>query len=82
MITDAESGKPLSFAVLRVFSSSVEQEIRHVVADHLGRYYCLVSPGSYYVTIEEKNRDGSYSKVFQSEEIKAEKGIIRRVFKV
>ena len=58
-------------------------EIVSKVADRYGRYYCLVPPGQYYVKIEKKNRDGSYSLVYTSKVIDvSKKGIIKEKFKV
>jgi hypothetical protein len=78
-ITDA----PLSFAVLKVIMPDSNQEIGRKVADQYGRYYCLVPKGRYYVTIERKNDDGTYSWVFTSQIIDAsKKGMIKNTFRV
>lgn len=82
-ITDRKTGVPLSFAVLRIISPSTNTEISHKVSDAYGRYYCLVPKGKYYVKIEQKSNDGSYSGVYQSSLIDASRnGIIKEKFKV
>ena len=84
-IIDRKTGDPLSFAVLRVFTARSSNEIKHVVADHLGRYYCLVPAEqneNYYVTIDRRNPDGSYTSVYVSGYISAQKGIIDNTFKI
>ena len=82
-ITEKASGNPLSFAILRIMSPSGDREISHKVADQYGRYYCLVPKGQYYVKIEKKNDDGSYSLAYTSQVIDAsKKGIIKEKFKI
>lgn len=79
-IIDAGTGAPLSFAIVRVFFKDHDKELFHRVADEYGRYYCLLPKERYYITIEKKNDDGSYTLVFTSEIINAKKGIINRDF--
>ncbi|MCX6712084.1 MAG: carboxypeptidase-like regulatory domain-containing protein, partial [Candidatus Vogelbacteria bacterium] len=75
-IIDRSTGEPLPFAIIRVFLPDLNQQIKYVVADKLGRFYLLVRPGVYYYTVEEKQPDGSYLKVFQSNSINLPKGIL------
>jgi len=81
-LMDKNTGDPLSFAFVRVFSIATNVEISHKVADKMGRYFCLVPKGKYYVQIEKKNLDESYSVVYKSEPIEVENGILNRVFHV
>ncbi len=82
MITDSNTGFPLSFAVVRVFPKGSEKELFHRIADKYGHYYCLLSKGEYYVTIERKNDDQSYTLVYTSDVINAKNGIIDTNFLV
>lgn len=78
-----ETGETLAFAILRVFASGVDTKITEKVTDKFGRYYCLVpDTGEYYVTIDKKNPDESYTQVFKSGPIRAVKGIIDTGFEV
>ncbi len=82
-VTDALTGQPLSFAVIRIFLADGNVEIGHKVADQYGRYYCLVPKGRYKVTIEKRNSDGSYSPVHAYPVVDASKsGIIKEKFEV
>jgi len=85
-VIDRQTGKPLSFAIVRVKSPELEQfgqsEIAKRVCDAWGRYYLLVPIGTYVITVEQKSADGSYSHVFTSPEFKARKGIINKTFKI
>lgn len=81
-IFDKNSGLPMSFAVVRVFLKGVEgKEIFHRVADEFGHYYCLLpKKGEYYIAIDKKNKDGSYSNVFLSGILDTKKGILKEDF--
>ncbi len=82
-IINSVSGEPLSFALLKVILPDSNVEVSRKVADKYGRYYCLVPLGKYYVKIEKKNDDGSYSLVYTSPLINVlKKGIIKNNFRV
>ena len=82
-VIEKETGIPLSFAIVRVMTPDSNIEIAAKSADQYGRYYCLVPPGKYYVKIEKKNEDGSYSLVYTSEVINVfKKGIIKERFRI
>jgi len=76
----SEKGEPLSFAIIRVFAADLNVEITNKVADKIGRYYCLVNNGQYYVKIERKNNDESYTTIYTSPIIEVNKGIINSNF--
>jgi hypothetical protein len=77
-----KNGNPLSFSIIRVMSSDLNIEITNKVADKIGRYYCLVPKGKYYVKIEKKNDDESYSEIFTSSVFPADNGIINKNFTI
>ena len=76
------NGQPLSFGVMRVFSNSLKKEMKKVVIDNLGNYYCLIRSGEYYVTFEQRNEDGTYGLVYTSEPFKVRNGSIRKKFNI
>lgn len=69
--------EPLPFSVIRLFLTDLNQEVKRVVTDELGRFYLLVRPGEYYYTIEEKLPDGNYQKIYQSSPISLNQGILK-----
>ena len=77
-----KDGSPLSFAIIRVIDAELKVEITNKVADKIGRYYCLVNKGKYYVKVEKKNDDESYTEIFTSGVFDAENGIINRNFTI
>ena len=75
-----KDGTPLSFAIIRAFSADLNIEITNKVVNRIGRYYCLVPKGKYFVKIEKKNDDESYTEIFTSKVFDAENGIINKNF--
>jgi hypothetical protein len=82
-IVEKATGVPLSFPIIRVMIPEINKEILSRSADRYGKYYCLVPPGKYYVKIEKKNDDGSYTLAYTSEILNvSKKGIINEKFKI
>ena len=82
-VLDKATSTPLSFAIIRVMLPGSDIEVSSKSADKYGKYYCLVPPGKYYIRIEKKNKDGSYSLVHTSPTINvSRKGIIEEKFRV
>jgi hypothetical protein len=77
-----KNGDPLSYAIVRVMSPDLNIEISNKVADKIGRYYCLVPKGKYFVKVEKKNDDESYSEVLTSPVFLADNGIINKNFTI
>ncbi|MEK7585431.1 MAG: hypothetical protein AAB455_02885 [Patescibacteria group bacterium] len=72
------TGLPIPFAVIRAFVPGVDQQVKSVVADMMGRFFLLTPPGEYYITVEEKLPDETYRQVYKSEPQKLDKGIITK----
>ena len=82
-VTDKTTDAPLSFAIIRIMLPDSNIEISHKITDKYGRYYCLIPKGKYYLKIETKNSDETYSLVHTSGIIDASKtGIIKTSFKI
>ncbi len=81
-VFDKATGAPLAFAIVRVFSAKLGNEVIHKVTTEHGMFYCLVPNTSYYITIEKKNGDGTYTQVFKSETIDVKKGVIKGKWEV
>jgi len=78
----AFNSNPLSFAIMRFYSSTNDHEITHKVTDKNGKYYCLIPNGNYYIKVERKNEDGSYTQIYKSENIEVKKGFIDKKIKI
>jgi len=81
-IFEDRTGNPLPFAVIRIFKKGDEKERFHRVADQYGHYYCLLPKGEYQITIEKKNIDESYSRVYASDAFFVKNGILNNDFRV
>jgi len=77
-----KKGGPLQFAMVRVYQASTNVEVRHTITDHLGRYFCLIPNGGYYIKIEERTGPESFEPVFTSAIFRVTKGVLDRVFMV
>jgi hypothetical protein len=75
-ILEDASGNPLSFAIVRALLPDSNQEIAHAVSDRFGRYFVLLRKGTYYLKIDKKNEDESYTNVYTSPVFENKKGIV------
>ncbi len=81
-VTEKTTGEPLSFAIVRIYSVALGRELMHRIADKFGRYYALVPQGQYYITVERKNADESYTMVYTSPVMEAKRGVINQSVEV
>lgn len=76
-IRDSVTGNPIPFAIVRFFIPGVDQEVKSVVTDELGRFYQILRPGEYYLTVEERQKDGTYKKIFTSAPMNLVTGVVQ-----
>lgn len=76
------NGEVLKYSVLRVFQASTGVEIRHAVTDHLGRYFCLVPDGNYFVKIEKRVGPESLEEVYSSDTMNIKGGMLEKTFMI
>ena len=76
------SGNPLPFALIKVWYPGINTVVKKVVADEFGRFYFLVPPGTYYITVEEKQVNGSYKEVMRTEPKELKGGVVKEDFLV
>lgn len=81
-VSYSNNNLPLSFAVMRIFFAGSDHEVTHKVTDKNGKYYCLVPNGVYYVKIENKNIDETYSLVHTTGNIEVKNGYINSKIKI
>lgn len=81
-VIDKNTNNPLSFTIVRIFSSGTRKEVIHKITDKVGKYYCLIPNGTYFVTLERKKIDGSYELIYTSNSIEVTKGYLYTDFKV
>ena len=81
-VTEKETGYPLSFGVVSVFSSELGREVAHTVIGKTGRYYLLVPKGEYFIKIKKKISEDGYQDIFESESFNVKKGYINKILKI
>ncbi|MFA5831311.1 MAG: cohesin domain-containing protein [Candidatus Paceibacterota bacterium] len=73
----AKDGKPLSFAIVTAKISGLAiPVVKKVTADIMGRFYLLTQPGTYDISVMEKQPDASYKEVYAKPAVTLKKGVI------
>lgn len=84
-VIEKSSGLPLGFARIQIFYDMPSpQPIKYAtkICDRDGKYYCLAPKNRYYITIEKKNPDQTYKKIFTSSPFTVSNGVINTTFEV
>lgn len=76
-IVNKTTGMPIPFALVRVWLSGLNTVVKKTVADEFGRFYFLVSPGTYYITVEQKQPDGSYVEISRTGDLNLKRGVVK-----
>ncbi|HBM45702.1 TPA: hypothetical protein DDZ75_01900 [Patescibacteria group bacterium] len=76
VVKNTQTSMPIPYAVIKVFFAEMNNQIKTVVSDHLGRFYFLVGPGKYYVTVDEKQIDGTYKTIHKTEPMELKNGVL------
>lgn len=72
----AGTNEPIPYSIVKLFSAEAGNQVKSVVSDHLGRFYLLVGPGKYYMTVDAKLPDASYKTIYKSEVMDLKDGIV------
>lgn len=75
VVIKRKDGKPLPFALVKILLTNTDILIKKVVADQMGKFYILMTPGSYRVVVEERISEDEYRKVYEEEKMDFPKGI-------
>ncbi len=81
-VGDMTTGKPLSFAIVRVSYAETGVELIHRITDATGKYYCLLPNGSYVVQIDKKLPDGTYQTAQSNIPVTVDRGYLAKEFVV
>lgn len=76
------NGYAFPFGIIRVYSEKLQREVKHTIIGEAGHYLLLVPNGRYYMTIEQKTKDGSYSKVHTTKAFTVRSGFIAKKIKI
>ena len=81
-VLNKTTGRPVPFALIKVWLPGLNVIVRKSVADVSGKFYFLVPPGTYYLTIEEKLPDGTYHEILRTPPRVMKQGVIKEDFLV
>ncbi len=82
-IVNKKTGKPLSYAIIHVYSAALGNEVIKKITTEYGQFYLLIPNGTYHVSIEKKNADGTYNEAYRTTKpIQVKKGIIKGMWEV
>ena len=76
-VKDAK-GFALRSAVIRVYSSDLNREVKHAIVGDGGHYLLLVPKGKYYMTIEQKLHDETYKQIHKTNSFRVRRGFIAK----
>lgn len=72
--------KPIPFALIKVWLPGLNTVVKKTVTDETGKFYFLIPPGTYFITIEEKLPDGTYHEVLRTKDLMLTKGVVKEDF--
>lgn len=81
-IIEKETGFPLSFGLVKVFSTALGKEVAHSVIGKTGKYYTLVPNGDYFLKVFKKSGEDSYEEVYAGEPFEVKHGFINKKLKI
>lgn len=71
-----DSGEPLAYAAVRVYIANTESQIKQVVTNRFGKFYCLVTPATYYVKVLKRVGEENFEEIYTSENFYAKDGLV------
>lgn len=81
-VVDAHTKLPIAFAKVSIFSAKTKNKVSQKITSFEGQFTCLLSQGTYYITIEKRNDQGAYELVFTSPSFSVNDGYIGKRFTV
>ncbi len=81
-IAEKNTNIPLSFAIVNIFREGEDAPFAKKIADKFGGYYALLPNGKYYIKVEKKNDDETYTEVLKTSVLDVAKGILNLDFKI
>jgi hypothetical protein len=76
------SGEPIPHAVIRVWNANLGNQVTQRITNQYGQYYILVAKGDYYITIDTKNKNDTFDRVYTSETMHIKNGVINQSIKL
>ncbi|MDQ3244746.1 MAG: carboxypeptidase-like regulatory domain-containing protein [bacterium] len=73
---------PVAFGILHVLDYNTKRNVSYTGLDSQGNYFCILPNGKYFITIEKKNFDGTYSKILNEATVEVNGGLLKKTFRV
>ncbi len=82
-LIEKSTGTPISYAMVKIFREGMnDAPLAKKIADKYGKYFTLVPNGNYFLEIDRKNNDESYTEIFKSGILTVDKGVINSDFSI
>ena len=75
-VIDHKTKAPLSFAIVRVFSVKLGNEVVRKATNKFGQFFCPVPDGEYYLSFDRRNTNGTYTEATKKELVHINKGVV------
>ncbi|HSE56887.1 MAG TPA: carboxypeptidase regulatory-like domain-containing protein [Candidatus Paceibacterota bacterium] len=75
-VLEKSTRKPVPFALVRIYGANSRSELMKKVTSLTGGFYCLIANGTYFLTVERRNPDGTYTLAHTSSVFTVKKGVI------
>jgi len=75
-VIDQATKAPLSFAIVRVFSVKLGNEVVRKATNKFGQFFCPVPDGDYYLSFDRKNQNGTYTEANKKELVHITRGVV------
>jgi hypothetical protein len=70
------NGEPLAYGAVRVYLANTENQVKQVVTNQFGRFYCLVVPATYYVKVFKRVGEEDFQEIYTSPNFYAKDGLV------
>ena len=81
VVKEKISNKPMSFARIKLFNANTGTEIKKTFADINGKYKLTPPKEKFYMAVEKRNFDGSYTQIWTSKSM-TKKVSIKQVIEI
>jgi hypothetical protein len=81
-VIDKNTGIPLDFAKVNIFSAATKNKVSQKTTSFEGQFTCLLSKGTYYITVERRDEHGVYTLAYTSEPFAVSDGYMGKRFTV
>jgi len=82
VLTEKNTNIPLSFAIVDIFREGETESFTKKIANEFGAYYALLPNGKYFIKVEKKNNDETYTEILKTPLVDVTKGILNLDFKI